>query len=312
MISMAQGPRACLIGCDFSVCVNCREQPYSSAEHLCDKCLRKLERVECTYCHIVRHSPRHGRNSTKKKKKDFHRLDADAAAERTVACHDCWKKASAHGAPSACSYCGVQAAWSGGKCSRCERLELEHGAPSPCDECGLACAFEKEDAAQRAKVDGLLLCFLCTRKFKRRRHAEERRSASAVTLRSPEQWRADCDELQRRLADAKKAAAAELKQSAAAAAPVIASLTAQLDAARAADAAASRQLRDTEKLFAPLSTETYALEMRHRGLMSECDVLADQCAQLSLEMSRLTAANAAATRPQQQLAKSKSSNSLLL
>jgi len=262
------------------LCVNCHEQPYSSAERLCDKCLRKLERVECAYCRI-----------------DFHQLSVDADAQRTPACHECRKKATAFGAPSACAYCSVVAAWSGGKCSRCERLELEHGPPGACVECKLVCAFDK-DEAQRAKVDGLLLCFLCTRKYKRRRHEEERKSA-ATSVRTAEQWKAECDELQRRLAAVKKQSAAELRQAAAETAALVAPLTALLEQARVDEANAARELRDAEKLYAPLSTETYALEMRSRGLQNECDSLAAQCARMTADIARLNDAPGDKTgRPQ--------------
>jgi hypothetical protein len=251
------------------VCVNCHEQPYNSAERLCDKCLRKLERVECSYCCI-----------------DFHQLSVDAESQRTPACHECGKKASAFGAPSACAYCNVVAAWSGGKCSRCERLELEHGPPQACAECKLVCAFDK-DEAQRAKVDGLLLCFLCTRKYKRRRHDEERKSATASS-RTAEQWKAACDELQRRIAAVKKQSAADLKQAAAETAALVAPLTALLEQARLDEANAARELRDADKHYAPLSTETYALEMRLRSLQNDCDSLTSQCSQMSADIGRLS------------------------
>jgi hypothetical protein len=57
------------------------------------------------------------------------------------------------------------------------------------------CVRLRKDAAQRAKVDGLVLCFLCTRKYKRRRHDEERKGIAAT----PAEWSAKCDALQREL-----------------------------------------------------------------------------------------------------------------
>jgi hypothetical protein len=99
------------------------------------KCLRKLSRVECDYCRIVTKSNQ--RLERKKKRlvwlravewhvaQDFHQLAADAEAKLAPTCHECSKKARQLGAPSACDYCGVRAAWSGGKCSRCSQFELE-------------------------------------------------------------------------------------------------------------------------------------------------------------------------------------------
>jgi chromosome segregation ATPase len=144
------------------------------------------------------------------------------------------------------------------------------------------CAFEK-DAAQRAKVDGLVLCFLCTRKYKRRRHDEERKGSAAT----PAEWSAKCDALQRELAALKKAHAVELKKMAADTSALVTPLTATLEQARRDEHQKARELKDLDRQYGALASEAHTLEKRLRGLQNEHNDLTALCAQLTLELATL-------------------------
>lgn len=71
-----------------------------------------------------------------------------------------------HGKPSACEYCNVIAAFIGNKCQRCTNSERKYGPPLSCDQCKQKCAFDRKDIDKK-KVDGKLLCWLCTLSYKR-------------------------------------------------------------------------------------------------------------------------------------------------
>ncbi|XP_071036290.1 protein FAM76B isoform X2 [Parasteatoda tepidariorum] len=68
--------------------------------------------------------------------------------------------------PSACEYCNIIAAFIGNKCQRCTNSEKRYGNPVNCDQCKQKCAFDRKDDS-RKKVDGKLLCWLCTLSYKR-------------------------------------------------------------------------------------------------------------------------------------------------
>lgn len=71
----------------------------------------------------------------------------------------------AYGKPSACEYCNIIAAFIGNKCQRCTNSEIKYGPPVNCEQCKQKCAFDRHDDDK--KVDGKLLCWLCTLSFKR-------------------------------------------------------------------------------------------------------------------------------------------------
>ncbi|GBN25009.1 Protein FAM76A, partial [Araneus ventricosus] len=68
--------------------------------------------------------------------------------------------------PSACEYCNIIAAFIGAKCQRCTNSEKRYGPPVTCEQCKQRCAFDRKDDS-RKKVDGKLLCWLCTLSYKR-------------------------------------------------------------------------------------------------------------------------------------------------
>lgn len=71
-----------------------------------------------------------------------------------------------YGKPSACEYCNVIAAFIGSKCQRCTNSERKYGPPLTCDQCKQKCAFDRKDIDKK-KVDGKVLCWLCTLSYKR-------------------------------------------------------------------------------------------------------------------------------------------------
>ena len=67
--------------------------------------------------------------------------------------------------PKPCQYCNIIAAFIGNKCQRCTNSEKKYGPPYSCEQCKQQCAFDRKD--DRKKVDGKLLCWLCTLSYKR-------------------------------------------------------------------------------------------------------------------------------------------------
>lgn len=163
-----------------------------------------------------------------------------------------------------------------------DRVVVQFGAPTECVECKLVCAFEK-DEAKRAKVDGLVLCFLCTRKYKRRRHEEERKGIAST----PAEWKAKCDALQREISALKKTHATELKKMASDTSAIVTPLSAALEQAKRDEQQKVRELKDLDRQYGALASEAHTLEKRLRGLQNECDDLSSQCSQLTLQLAHL-------------------------
>jgi hypothetical protein len=68
--------------------------------------------------------------------------------------------------PSACEYCNVIAAFIGNRCQRCANSEKRWGPPQTCEQCKQQCAFDRSEESKK-KVDGKVLCWLCTMAYKR-------------------------------------------------------------------------------------------------------------------------------------------------
>ncbi|EEC05644.1 conserved hypothetical protein, partial [Ixodes scapularis] len=81
-------------------------------------------------------------------------------------CKKCEQNVKAYGKPTACEYCNIIAAFIGSKCQRCTNSEKRYGPPVNCEQCKQRCAFDRKDDSRR-KVDGKLLCWLCTLSYKR-------------------------------------------------------------------------------------------------------------------------------------------------
>ena len=99
-----------------------------------------------------------------------------------------------YGKPSSCQFCNIIAAFVGGKCHRCHDSYRKYGAPKvrlflshnqgckniriyplkniliyillfqTCEQCKQKCAFDK---GEKKKLDGKLLCWLCSLSYTR-------------------------------------------------------------------------------------------------------------------------------------------------
>lgn len=86
--------------------------------------------------------------------------------------------------PTTCEYCNIIAAFIGNKCQRCTNSEKKYGPPQvsvlshlsllpadrllqDCEMCKQRCAFDRKDPESSKKLDGKLLCWLCTISMKR-------------------------------------------------------------------------------------------------------------------------------------------------
>ncbi|KAL9968639.1 hypothetical protein ACROYT_G020754 [Oculina patagonica] len=142
-------------------CTSCNSRhPFeqlSKGDQLCKDCRKTFPLVMCTYCRL-----------------EFHLL---RNTEKDPVCKKCTHNFKTYGQPSCCEYCNIRAAFDGTKCSRCVSSEKRYGAPVSCDQCKLNCAFQKP-MESREKVDGKILCLLCTLSYKRILHKAKKRPAN--------------------------------------------------------------------------------------------------------------------------------------
>lgn len=117
----------------------------SPGQQLCKECRGTFPVVKCTYCRSEFQQTVKGSTST--------------------ICKKCEQNVKAYGKPSACEYCNTIAAFIGSKCQRCTNSEKRYGPPVTCEQCKQKCAFDRQD--EDKKVDGKLLCWLCTLSYKR-------------------------------------------------------------------------------------------------------------------------------------------------
>ncbi|XP_077486907.1 protein FAM76B-like [Amblyomma americanum] len=118
----------------------------SQGQQLCKDCRGAFPIVKCTYCRTEFQQENKGSTST--------------------ICKKCEQNVKAYGKPTACEYCNIIAAFIGNKCQRCTNSEKRYGPPVNCEQCKQRCAFDRKDDSRR-KVDGKLLCWLCTLSYKR-------------------------------------------------------------------------------------------------------------------------------------------------
>ena len=70
--------------------------------------------------------------------------------------------------PSACDYCNIIAAFHWFQMPEMYELREDNMAlPLTCEQCKQRCAFDRKDPESRKKVEGKLLCWLCTLSYKR-------------------------------------------------------------------------------------------------------------------------------------------------
>lgn len=131
-------------------CTKCNSRhPFeelSQGQQLCKECRGAYPIVKCTYCRTEFQQENKGNTST--------------------ICKKCEQNVKLYGKPSACEYCNIIAAFIGTKCQRCTNSEKKYGPPLTCEQCKQRCAFDRQDDS-RKKVDGKLLCWLCTLSYKR-------------------------------------------------------------------------------------------------------------------------------------------------
>ncbi|KAL0228431.1 hypothetical protein RCL1_004574 [Eukaryota sp. TZLM3-RCL] len=145
----------------MSLCKNCNTTPYdiaiSKGEKICVNCIKKLERVFCSYCKL-----------------DFHLLEKDQGSFSPIcpACKDAYRKHS-H-APTVCIMCCCVSAFDGQVCYNCKRQQEKYGQAHKCSKCNHFCAFQRDP---HAPLDQLQ-CLLCTRMRKLQERETKRRSGS--------------------------------------------------------------------------------------------------------------------------------------
>ncbi|XP_023950986.1 protein FAM76A isoform X4 [Bicyclus anynana] len=117
----------------------------SPGEQLCKECRGSFPVVKCTYC-----------------RSEFQQT---SKSNTSSICKKCEANVKAYGKPTACEYCNTIAAFIGNKCQRCANSERKYGSAVTCEQCKQRCAFDRHDDDK--KVDGKLLCWLCTQSLKR-------------------------------------------------------------------------------------------------------------------------------------------------
>lgn len=117
----------------------------SAGQQLCKECRGHYPVVKCTYC-----------------RSEFQQTTKNSTS---TICKKCEQNVKQYGRPSACEYCNIIAAFIGNKCQRCSNCEQKYGPPVNCQQCKQKCAFDRKDDDK--KIDGKLLCWLCTLSFKR-------------------------------------------------------------------------------------------------------------------------------------------------
>ncbi|XP_066573682.1 protein FAM76A isoform X1 [Amia ocellicauda] len=142
-------------------CTKCNQRfPFealSQGQQLCKECRIAHPMVKCTYC----------------------RTEFQQESKTNTICKKCAQNVKLYGTPKPCQYCNIIAAFIGNKCQRCTNSEKKYGPPHTCEQCKQQCAFDRKD--DRRKVDGKLLCWLCTLSYKRvlQKTKEQRKHLSA-------------------------------------------------------------------------------------------------------------------------------------
>ncbi|KAJ3588973.1 hypothetical protein NHX12_009825 [Muraenolepis orangiensis] len=129
-------------------CTKCTQRyPFeelSQGQQLCKECRIAHPIVKCTFC----------------------RSEFQQESKTNTICKKCAQNVKQFGTPKPCQYCNIIAAFIGTKCQRCTNSEKKHGPPQTCEQCKQQCAFDRKEEGRR-KVDGKLLCWLCTLSYRR-------------------------------------------------------------------------------------------------------------------------------------------------
>lgn len=138
-------------GTHLFACTKCNSRhPFedlSQGHQLCKNCKGSFQIVKCNYC-----------------RSEFQQ---ESVSKSSSICKKCEQLQEQHGKPGPCAYCNIIAAFIGNKCQRCTNSEKKYGSPLSCEHCRQKCAFDRKDPESKKKVDGKLLCWLCTMTYKR-------------------------------------------------------------------------------------------------------------------------------------------------
>ncbi|XP_065057776.1 protein FAM76A-like isoform X2 [Rhopilema esculentum] len=140
-------------------CTNCHtKHPFSELsvdQQLCRSCRKKHPLVCCSVCRM-----------------EFYLM---RKTNDKPICKRCRDNTQSYGQPKSCQYCHIRAAFKGSKCANCTKSEKKYGSPVVCEQCRVKCAFAKSEES-RAKVDGKILCMLCTQHFLRHLQKQRKRA----------------------------------------------------------------------------------------------------------------------------------------
>ncbi|XP_033113317.1 protein FAM76A-like isoform X2 [Anneissia japonica] len=158
-------------------CTKCNSRhPFeelSQGQQLCKECRGNYPVVKCTYCRAE--------------------FQQENKSNTNTICRKCSANVKTYGTPKPCEYCNVIAAFIGSKCQRCSNSEKKYGTPHVCEQCKQKCAFDRRD--ERKKVDGKILCWLCTLSYKRVLQKAKKRKFDLMSSHSSRSSSHDSKEL---------------------------------------------------------------------------------------------------------------------
>lgn len=176
-------------GVPLMACTKCNTRhPFedlSQSQQLCRNCLSSYHVIRCKYCRIEFHREITSSSSNSNGGSNKH---------TSSICTKCRSLADQNGKPRSCAYCQLEAAFIGSKCQRCSYSEKKYGAPKSCENCKQKSAFVREDPESKKKVDGKLLCWLCTMAYKRTLTRAKQKEAAKLVSKSSGQHRSSTTE----------------------------------------------------------------------------------------------------------------------